>query len=393
MKKYLSISSSLAGLLLWMLPNITLAINNKDTRMLSQPAISANHIAFIYAEDLWVANTDGTQPRRLTVDEGIESNPYFSPDGSLIAFSAQYDGNTDVFVVPVEGGIPKRLTWHPAGDIVRGFTPDGKSVLFASNRVAFNNRYSQLFTVPVTGGQEVQLSIPNAFHATYSPDGKYMAYTPIADAFKQWKNYRGGSAATIMLFSFADNSVVTIPKPAGGCNDAGPIWMGNTVYFRSDRNGEFNLYAYNVASKEIKQVTSYSDFPVLNASGGDGKIVFEQAGYLDVISPAATKPTRLAIGIAADLLELRPRFVSGSRYIRSSAISPTGSRAVFDYRGDIITVPAQKGDYRNLTNTTSVHEKYPSWSPDGRWIAYFSDASGETAPAFMPSRHGRPMGR
>lgn len=377
MNKFLIKGYIAAALLLLTLPGTLLAINPADTRMLSQPAVSGNHIAFIYAEDLWVANLDGSQPRRLTVDEGVEASPYFSPDGHTIAFTAQYDGNSDVFVIPVEGGVPKRLTWHPSPDLVRGFTPDGKSVLFASNRFASNNRYSQLFTVPVTGGQETQLVIPNAFHATYSPDGKYMAYTPIADAFKQWKNYRGGSAATIMLFSFADHSTITIPKPTGGCNDTQPIWMGNTVYFRSDRNGEFNLFSYDIPSKAIKQLTNFNDFPVLNASCGDGKIIFEQAGYLHLFNPADGSHKKLTIGIAADLLELRPRFATGTKYIRAAGISPTGTRAVFDFRGDIVTVPTQKGDYHNITNTTAAHEKYPSWSPDGKWIAYFSDASGE----------------
>jgi tricorn protease len=375
MKKLFTSASLFAGLMLLLLP--AFAIDTKDTRMLSQPAVSANRIAFIYAQDLWVANLDGSQPKRLTIDEGVESNPMFSPDGSLIAFSAQYDGNTDVYVIPVEGGIPKRLTWHPANDIVKGFTPDGHAVLFTSNRVASNNRYSQLFTVPITGGQETQLEIPNAFHATYSPDGKWMAYTPIADAFRQWKNYRGGSSATIWLFSFADKSIVKIPQPASGCNDTGPMWMGNAVYFRSDRNGEFNVYSYDIDTKATKQLTSFSDFPVLNASGGNGKVIFEQAGYLHLLDPSVSGSKKLTIGIAADLLELRPRFATGSKYIRSADISPSGSRAVVDFRGDIITVPAQKGDYHNLTLTTAAHEKYPSWSADGKWIAYFSDASGE----------------
>jgi tricorn protease len=361
----------------FLLPVHVLAIDIKDTRMLSQPAISNTHIAFVYAEDLWVANLDGSQPRRLTVDEGVESFPVFSPDGKTIAFSAQYDGNIDVYIIPVEGGMPKRLTWHPAPDAVRGFTNDGKSVLFVSPRFASNNRYSQAFTVPVTGGQEKQLEIPNAFFATYSPDGKHMAYTPIADAFKQWKNYRGGSASVIWLFAFGDKSIVKVPKVAGGSNDTGPIWTGDNVYFRSDRDGEFNLYAYNTGTKAVKKLTSFNDFPILNASGNGSKIIFEQAGYLHLFDIATGISKKLTIGIAADLLELRPRFASGSRYIRSGAISPSGARAVLDYRGDIVTVPAEKGDYRNLTATTAAHEKYPSWSPDGKSIAYFSDESGE----------------
>jgi tricorn protease len=351
--------------------------NPTDTRMLMQPAISANHIAFIYAEDLWVANLDGSQPRRLTISEGSELNPVFSPDGKWIAFNGQYDGNTDVYIIPVEGGVPKRLTWHPSPDIVRGFSPDGKSVLFMSQRNMFTNRYSQLFTVPITGGLATQLEIPNAFYAAYSPDGKFLAYNPTTDQFRQWKHYRGGAISKIWQFSFADKSAIKLPQPDGGCNDVQPTWIGNTIYFSSDRNGEFNLFAYNVSSKEVRQLTTFKDFPVLNVSGGDGKIIFEQAGYLHIYDPATNSEKKLTIGIAADLLELRPRFVSGDKYLRSVEISPTGARAVVDFRGEIVTVPYEKGDYRNLTNTVNVHEKTPSWSPDAQWIAYFSDATGE----------------
>lgn len=356
---------------------VTFGIDPNDTRMLSQPAVSANYIAFIYAEDLWVANVDGTQPRRLTVDRGIESSPLFSPDGKLIAFSAEYDGNKDVFTIPVEGGVPVRLTWHPGDDNAKGFTPDGKNVLFTSKRAVFTTRYAQLFTVPVSGGFPTQLEIPNAFHASYSPDNKFLAYTPISDPFLQWKNYRGGTIANIWLFSFSDKSIVKIPQPTGGCNDTNPAWMENKVYFRSDRNGEFNIYSYDITSKEIKQLTSFKDFPVLNMSSGKGKIIFEQAGYLHSVDPASGTTTKLKIGIAADLLELRTRFVKGGSYVRSGDISPSGSRVVFDFRGEIISAPAEKGDARNLTNTPNVHEKYPAWSPDGKSIAYFSDASGE----------------
>ena len=353
------------------------AIDTKDTRLLSQPAVSADHIAFIYAQDLWVANLDGTQPRRLTVSDGVESSPVFSPDGKLIAFSAQHDGNTDVYVVPVEGGLPKRLTWHPGVDFVRGFTPDGKSVLFGSQRNSFTNRYAQFYTVPVSGGPATQLELPNAFFGTYSPDGKYMAYTPAPDVFKQWKHYRGGATARIWLYSLADKSIVELPKPATGANDTQPVWIGNNIFYRSDRNGEFNLFCYDVTTKQVKQLTNYKDFPVLNISGGNGKIIYEQAGYLHLFDLATATDKKLTIGIAADLFELRPRYVKGAKYIRSAGISPSGARVVFDFRGEIVTVPAEKGDVRNITNTTGAHEEFPSWSPDGKSIAYFSDASGE----------------
>jgi len=354
-----------------------LGINTKDTRMMTQPAISAHSIAFIYAEDLWVANLDGTNPRRLTIDEGTESNPTFSPDGKLIAFSAEYDGNTDVYVVPTEGGIPKRLTWHPGADITREFTPDGKNILFVSQRAVFTNRYMQLFTVPVTGGYPVKLEVPNAYHATYSPDGKSMAYTPIADRFQVWKHYRGGTISTIWILSFSDYSVIKIPKPKGGCNDTEPIWIGDKIYFLSDREGEFNLFSYNLADKKITRLTSFHNFPIVHASGSNNKIIFEQAGTLHIFELDQSSLEKVTVSIATDLLELRSRYVKGGKYIRSADISPSGARVVFDFRGDIMTVPAEKGDPRNLTLTTGIHEKYPTWSPDGKSIAYFSDASGE----------------
>ena len=352
-------------------------IDTGDTRMMSQPAANDTHTAFIYAEDLWVMNSDGSAPRRLTVDEGIESDPFFSPDGKLIAFSAQYDGNTDVFIIPVGGGLPVRLTWHPGNDLVRGFTPDGSKVLFASQRSSFTTRYFQLYTVSITGGFPEKLDIPNAWAASFSPDGKKMAYNPLSPVYQQWKNYRGGTIAIIWIYTLADHSVIKVPQPQTGCNDSDPMWIDDKIYFISDRNGEFNLFSYELNTSDVKQLTNFSDFPILNASAGSGTIVFEQAGYLYSFDIKSASAKKLTVGIAADLLELRPRFVQGVNYIRSADISPTGSRAVFDFRGEIITLPAEKGDPRNITLTTGTHEKYPSWSPDGKTIAYFSDASGE----------------
>ncbi len=353
------------------------AIDPSDTKMMQQPTISQSHIAFIYAEDLWVANLDGSQPRRLTIDKGIESNPVFSPDGKSIAFSADYDGNTDVFIVPVNGGVPKRLTWHPGMDITLGFSPDGKHVLFNSRRAVHTRRYTKLYQVSITGGYPSELEIPNAWYATYSSDAKQMAYTPIAERSRQWKNYRGGTTANIWLFSFADKSIVKIPQPAGGSNDTQPMWKNEDVFFLSDRNGEFNLFSYSTSSKTVQQLTQYSEFPILNANLGGDNIIFEQAGHLHIYNTNDKTTKKLKIGIATDLLELRDRFVSCHQHIRSAHISPSGNRAVFDYRGEIITVPKEKGDPRNITLTPGAHEKYPSWSPDGKQIAFFSDASGE----------------
>ncbi len=378
MKKFnFTLSKLIVLFTLAFIPLQSFSIDPTDTRMMHQPTIGKSNIAFIYAEDLWVANLDGTQPRRLTIDKGIESNPVFSPDGRHIAFSAEYDGNVDVFIIPVNGGIPKRLTWHPGRDNTLNFSPDGKSVLFNSQRAIHTNRYSKLYQISINGGYPTELEIPNAWHATYSPDGNYMAYTPIRERFHQWKNYRGGTTANIWLFSFKDKSIVKIPQPNGGSNDVQPMWKGNEVFFLSDRNGEFNLFSYNTSSNEINQLTQYNDFPITNAALNENKIILEQAGYLHIYDITQKNTTKLKIGIGTDLLELRERYVKGDRHIRSANISPSGKRAVFDYRGEIITVPKDKGDPRNLTLSPGSHEKYPAWSPDGKQIAYFSDVSGE----------------
>lgn len=353
------------------------AINTSDTRLMHQPAISNNHIAFIYANDLWIADLNGSNPVRLTSDLGVESNPVFSPDGEIIAFSAEYDGNTDVFTIPSRGGIPRRLTWHPSPDLVRGFSPDGKYVLFASPRNDFSLRNFQLYLVSLEGGFPSKLTIPNAHQAVYSPDGNQMAYTPMPPAFIQWKNYRGGTHSIIHIISLATNSVEKIPQAGGRSNDWNPIWEGDYLYFLSDRNGEFNLFSFHTSTKKISQLTHFTDFPVVSAAIRGSAIIFEQAGKLHLFNATTSTITTLRIGLAAELPELRPWFVTGNQHIRHAHISPAGARAVFGFRGDIITLPAEKGDPRNITATAGSHEKFPAWSPDGRYIAYFSDQSGE----------------
>ena len=375
-------SSFALGVCLFVLGSAVLAptasgIDPKDTRLLTQPAISRSRIAFVYANNLWVADPDGRNPRQLTTDIGVERSPVFSPDGKYIAFSAQYEGNLDVYLVSADGGIPKRLTWHPGPDLVQGFTPDGASVYFVSTRNAATRATLGLFRVSTDGGFPEEYKIPFIFRAAFSPDGQFIAYNPLPDAFTQWKHYRGGRVSEIWLLRVSDYAVEKIPQPEGRSNDVNAMWLGEKIYFLSDRNGEFNLFSFDRKTKEIKALTHYADFPVLNASAGAGKIIFEQAGYLHIFDPETSRTARLTVGISADLLELRPRYVRGAKWVRSGSVSPSGARAVFEFRGEIVTVPAEKGDFRNITNTPGANERGPVWSPDGKSVAYISDESGE----------------
>ena len=371
-------SLPLAAAALLGLPPAVAQPNTTDTRMLSQPAVSATMIAFAYGGDLWTARLDGSEARRLTTADGDETAPVFSRDGKWIAFAGNYDGNVDVYVVPATGGEPRRLTWHPGADIPQAFTPDGARLLFTSSRADFSGRYAQLWTVPAGGGVEERLPIPNAAQATFSPDGRYLAYNPIGRAFEQWKGYRGGRVSQLWLIDTRTWDIEKVPQPAGRSNDVDPIWLeDNVLWFRSDRDGEFNLYRYDRRSKAVSRATTHADFPVMAAAGGAGKVLYEQAGWLHLFDPAAGRAQRLTVAVAADLRETRSRWVKGSDFIRSVALSPSGARAAFEMRGEIVTVPAEKGDPRNLTNSTGAHERSPAWSPDGKTIAYLSDQGGE----------------
>jgi tricorn protease len=365
-------ASGILGALVWTIGLAVLAqtaagVDTKDTRLLTQPAISQTQIAFVYANNLWVADHNGGNLRQLTADIGVEYIPAFSPDGKWIAFTAQYEGNLDVYIVAAEGGIPKRLTWHPGSDLVQGFAADGSSVYFVSTRSMATPGTLKLYRVSVQGGFPEEFKIPSIYRAAFSPDGQTISYNPLPDAFPQWKHYRGGMVSEIWLLKVSEYSVEQIPQPKGRSNDVKAMWLGDKVYFLSDRNGEFNLFSFDRGSKEVRQLTSFTDFPVLNAS----------AGYLHLFDPQTAKTTKLTIGLAADLLELRPRYVRGPQWVRSDSVSPSGARAVFEFRGEIVTVPAEKGDFRNLTNTPGAHERTPAWSPDGKSIAYVSNESGE----------------
>jgi len=369
--------SALAVLGIFVSGSAGLDIDPTNTRMLAQPAISDSHIAFAWDGDLWIANRDGSNSHRLTSHEGAESAPRFSPDGKSIAFSAQYDGNLDVYIMPITGGAPKRLTYHPSPDYVEAFTPDGSAVLFSSMRNTFTTRYRKLLTVSTEGGFPTELPIPNGLNASYSADGSKIAYNPIGERFSQWKNYRGGTVTRIWIYDTADHSVQMVRQPEGRCNDTDPVFVGDLLYFRSDRNGEFNLFSFDPKTEAIEQLTTFDEFPVNRLTESRDSIIFEQSGYLHVFAPKSGQHSQLKIGVTSDLTERRARYDSGARWIRNADISPTGARAVLEFRGEIVTLPASKGNMRNLTNTVGAHERSPVWSPDGKSIAWFSDADGE----------------
>ena len=358
--------------------------------------MSKTDIVFSYAGDLWRVAREGGTAQRLTTGPGFETESVFSPDGKTIAFTGEYDGNIDVFTIPAAGGVPKRITYHPDADRVVGWSPDGKRILFRSNRTS-HSRYTQLFTVPAEGGLPEVLPLPMACMGQFSPDGKRMVYAPIdggqfATGFTNyvaWRRYRGGSASYLWLADLASLDTTKVPRTDS--NDIYPMWIGSQIYFLSDRNGPMTLFRFDPASKKVEELVKNAGHDMDSASAGPGGIVYEQFGQVHIFDISSGREHAVPIDIEADLTEVRPRFQNVSRELRNAGISATGVRAVFEAHGEILTVPAEKGQPRNLTNTPGVMDRDPSWSPDGKSVAYFSDESGEYALHIKPqSGEGEP---
>ena len=351
------------------------AAAQEPTRLVRQPTVSETHVAFAYANDLWIVARAGGEARRLTTFQGQETDPHFSPDGSHIAFSAQYDGNTDVYVLPSEGGNPKRLTWHPGADQVVGWTHDGSRVVFNSGRTSAPIAYPRFFTVALEGGLPDEMPIPRGMTGDFSADGARFAYQQRRLNDPEWRGYRGGQVNPVWIVDTDDWALEEVPWEDS--NDLDPVWLGDEVYFLSDRDWATNIWAYDTGTRAVRQVTRHADFDVKSLDAGGGAVVYEQGGYIHLHDPATGSTNRVDITVRGDFPWLRPHWEDVGGALQNASLSPTGVRALFEARGDIFTVPAEEGDWRNLTRTSGAADRSPAWSPDGRHISWFSDASGE----------------
>src|SRR5271165_591622 len=348
--------------------------------LLHAPTISDSQIVFVYADELWTVSRQGGAAHLLTSGPGVKSSPALSPDGKWLAFSLDYERNVDVYVMPAEGGIAKRLTHHPAIDDVVGWTPDSKRILFRSNRNSYS-RFNRLFTVALEGGLPMEVPLPMAESGSYSGDGSHLAYVPFTNARRlsaiAWRRYRGGNSARVWIANLADSSITKVPHTDS--QDWNPMWLGNKIYFISDRNeGVAGLYEYDTSSHQVKECIRLQR-DIKNASAATNTIVYEQFGSLHLFDVKSGRESALNVQVSGDMPSARPHFIKGAEQITSANLSPSGARAVFESHGEILSVPREKGDIRNLTNTPGVAERYPAWSTDGKQIAYFSDESGEYA--------------
>ena len=370
MKNYIK---SISLLLMTLLSSNVMA---QGTMLLRQPTISDNEIAFVYANDLWKVSVKGGEAFRLTSNIGGETNPHFSPDGSMIAFTGEYDGNADVYVIPSSGGEPQRLTYHPSGDNVTGWTPDGK-VLFSSGRKSVPTKESKFYAVSLDGGHPEELAIPRAVDGQISANGNMIAYQQISFWDPEWRNHRGGQAKPIWIVDLKNFNLIETPQTDSERHTS-PVWHDGIVYFLSERDFANNIWSFDPKSKELKQRTFHADFDVKNLDAGAAGIVYEQGGHLHVMNPADDSTNQIEINVKGDMSWGAPRWVNASAFqMQNAQISPTGKRAIFEFRGDIITIPKEEGNWRNLTGTSGEADRAPVWSPKGDKVAWFNDRSGE----------------
>lgn len=367
--------------------SITALYAQEAARLMRFPTIHKGQVVFSYAGDLYTVNENGGVARQLTSHDGYEMFSKFSPDGKYVAFTGQYDGNTEVFVMPAQGGEPKRLT-HTAtlgrddvsdrmgpNNIVMAWTPDSKYIVYRSRKASFNSFVGQLYKVPVEGGMSEQLPLASGGFCSFSPDGTKLAFNQVFREFRTWKYYQGGMADDVWIYDFNTNEVSQITNNVA--QDIQPMWYNDKIYFLSDRDRTMNLFAYDTQTKQTEKVTHFMDYDIKFPSLGDGKIIFEKGGYLFTLDLTNNDIKQINIRIAEDFIGSRSKYVDASKSIYSYEISPKGDFALFSSRGDIYIVPKEKGVTYNITKSSGAHDRNPKWSPDGKYIAYISDISGE----------------
>jgi tricorn protease len=315
-----------------------LCLPGQERTLFRSPAVSQTSIVFVYAGDLWSVPRTGGDAVRLTSNPGVEGSPVFSPDGQQVAFSGQYDGNLDVYVVRASGGVPKRLTYHPGNDIAHSWTPDGKRVLY-TNQGSTHNGAPRLYTVHLDGGYPQELPVPIGTMGAFSPDATKLVYSPLARANLIWKNYRGGRATPLWIANLSDSSITKIPRTDS--NDYSPMWVGSKIYFLSDRAGRDTLFEYDTASRKVVQLIENKDLDMKAATACADAIAFEKFGEIHVFDLKTKKDSVVKIRLQGDLTAVRPRLEKTARNIQNFALSPSGVRAVFEARGDIYTAPAE----------------------------------------------------
>ena len=346
-------------------------------RLMQYPDVSDTHITFVYGDDIWIASKSGGIANKLTSPDGTEGFPRFSPNGKMIAYTANYHGNNDVYLIEAKGGVPKRLTYHGMTDRVIGWTPDGKSVLFASSRESGRQRYNQLYTVSIKGGSPKKLPVPYGEFASFSPDGKHIAYTDRSRVFRNWKRYRGGTAPDITVFDLTTFKSENITNNIA--NDETPMWIGNAIYYMSDNgpNKRNNLWKYDRSSKTNTQLTNFKDYDITFPANSASEIVFEAGGKLYVYNVSNSNSKEVNIEIISDQKGLIPQQKKVASWLQNATVSPDGKRVIVQARGELFDLPATEGFVSNLTSTSGVAERQPAWSPDGKHVAYWSDANGE----------------
>ncbi|WP_372753079.1 PDZ domain-containing protein [Labilibaculum sp.] len=392
----LRLSVRMAGFFLVLLGMMGSAFAEKDVRLMRYPDINKNLIAFVYAGDIWIVDANGGDAKRLTSHKGLELFPKISPDGKWIAFSGEYSGSRQVYVMPSTGGTPKQLTYYnsvgmmpPRGgfdNAILDWNPDSKSILVRMNRTAFGERNGTYYQVSIEGGLEQPLQIPEGGFGVFSPDAKKMCFAPISREFRTWKRYKGGRAADLWIYDLEKDQSERITSFVG--SDQIPSWYKNAIYFASDRDLKLNIYKYDLATKEISQITHHKTFDVMWPSGENGQIAYENGGHLFKLNLETGKEERVVVNISFDNPNTLPYYKNVKDFINGAAVSPSGKRALFDARGDIFSVPAKNGVSINRTQTHGVRETAPSWSPNGKYISYYSDATGEYEIYLLENKKG-----